>query len=318
MVGRAGRDAGRTGSAAPVALAPLTVRDCLARGRPTLSFEFMPPRPENEDRTWRVIEELAALGPDFVSVTYGAGGSTRDNTAAAVERLAARTPLLPVAHLTAVGDSLTDLRHIADRFAGAGVRDVLALRGDPPGNVTGPWRRHPEGVEYASELVELLAADGRFCVGVAAFPSGHPRSSSVESDTRWFVAKCRAGADYAITQMVFDAEDYLRLRDRVAAAGCETPIIAGIMPVTTLTTIERSQQLSGAPFPAWLRRRFEAVAGDADAVRRLGIEEAARLVERLVGEGAPGIHVITMNSARAAARVVSAAPALRRGSGADR
>ncbi|MGI8679156.1 MAG: methylenetetrahydrofolate reductase [NAD(P)H] [Jatrophihabitans sp.] len=284
-----------------------TVRECLAQAGPTLSFEFMPPKtPEDERRIWKTIRELEPLRPSFVSVTYGAGGSTRDNTIEVVERIAHDTTLLPVAHLTAVNHSTTELRAIVGRFADAGIRNLLALRGDPPGDVDGEWVKHAEGVEYASDLVELLAAHGDFCIGVAAFPYKHPRSRTVQDDTEWFVAKCRAGADYAITQMFFDGEDYLRLRDRVAAAGCDTPVIAGVMPVTRMNTIARSAQLSGAAFPAHLREQFEAVADDPAAVRALGIEHCIALSQRLLDEGAPGLHFITMNFSKAPREVLAA------------
>jgi methylenetetrahydrofolate reductase (NADH) len=283
-----------------------TVRDCLAEGRPTLSFEFFPPKkPEDEARLWRTIRELESLQPSFVSVTYGAGGSTRDRTIEITERICADTTLMPVAHLTAVNHSVAELRAIVGRFADAGIINMLALRGDPPGDPSGEWVKHPDGVAYASDLVSLLRAHGDFCIGVAAFPYKHPRSETIESDTDWFVAKCRAGAEYAITQMFFDAEDYLRLRDRVNAAGCAVPIIPGIMPVTNMATIARSEQLSGAPFPSALGAKFDAIAEDPAAVRELGIAEAIGLAQRLLDEGAPGLHFITMNFAKATREVIA-------------
>ena len=208
-----------------------------------------------------------------------------------------------MAHLTAVNHSVAELRGIIGRLAAAGVTNMLALRGDPPGDPMGDWVAHPQGINYAHELVELLRAHGDFTVGVAAFPYTHPRSTSLEDDTQWFVHKCRAGADYAVTQMFFDAEDYLRLRDRIAAAGCDVPIIAGLMPVTNMGTIARSEQLSGAPFPAAIAAKFEKVAEDPKAVRALGIEEASTLTQRLLDEGAPGIHFYTLNRSKATREV---------------
>jgi methylenetetrahydrofolate reductase (NADPH) len=281
-----------------------TVRECFAEGRPTFSFEFFPPKTPGEDRLlWQTIRELESLRPSFVSVTYGAGGSTRARTVEITERIASDTTLLPVAHLTAVNHSVTELRGIVGRVAAAGVRNMLALRGDPPDDPEGEWIQHPDGVAYAAQLVDLIRAHGDFCVGVAAFPNGHPRSASLADDTKQLVAKFTAGAEYAVTNMFFVADDYLRLRDRVSAAGCDAPIVAGLMPVTNIGMIRRSEQLTGAPFPERLGARFAAVAHDPKAVRSMGIYETSKLAERLLEEGVPGIHFYTLNRSKATREV---------------
>ncbi|WP_084506928.1 methylenetetrahydrofolate reductase [Nocardia violaceofusca] len=278
------------------------------------SVEFNPPRDAAaEARLWRAAREFERMHPAFVSMTYGAGGSTRDRTARITGQLARETTLLTVAHLTAVGHSVAELRSIVGSYADAGIRNMLVLRGDPPGDPLGEWRKHPDGVEYAEELVRMVCELGDFHVGVASFPQGHYRSPDLDHDTRYLTAKLRAGAEYSITQMFFDVEHYLRLRDRVAAYDAEQgakPIIPELMPITSLRTVQRAEELSGRPLPARVMQRLEQAAGNdpeanRNAVRAVGIEIATEIGQRLIDEGVPCLHFITLNFAKATTEVLT-------------
>jgi methylenetetrahydrofolate reductase (NADPH) len=285
----------------------------VGRDRVPFSVEFYPPRDEDaEARLWRAARIFERFTPAFVSVTYGAGGSTRDRTIRVVRELARDTTLLPLAHLTAVGHSVAELRAMIGWYADCGIKNVLALRGDPQGGVHEEWRRHPDGLEYAVEMVGLVRVLGDFHVGVASFPEGHPRAIDLDADTANLVGKLRAGAEYSITQMFFDVDDYLRLRDRVAAADPEQgakPIIPGIMPITSLRTVQRQVELSGSQIPPALLARLTAAAGDGPQenraeVRKVGIELATAMSSRLIAEGAPCLHFCTLNFAAATIEVL--------------
>jgi methylenetetrahydrofolate reductase (NADPH) len=287
-------------------LTPLhdTMQALLASGQRSFSFEFFPPKDDTAEAVlWDAIRRLESLHPTYVSVTYGAGGSTRERTTRIVQQIAEHTTLTPVAHLTCVGSSVAELRRVIADYAAAGIRNVLALRGDPPGGPAAPWERHPDGLNYATDLVRLVRTLGSFCVGVAAFPDVHPASDDLEADARVLAMKADAGAQFAVTQFFFRAEPYFRLVERARAHGCPIPIIPGIMPVTNVRQIKRFAELSGAPMPAEVTGRLQAVADDPAAVREVGVELATELSSELLDGGAPGLHFYTLNRSTATLEV---------------
>jgi methylenetetrahydrofolate reductase (NADPH) len=284
------RERDTTADAAP------TVGALLAGGGRSFSFEFFPPKTdEGERQLWQAIRELEGLRPSYVSVTYGAGGSTRDRTVRVTQRIAEETTLLPMAHLTCVGASVAELRSVIGSYAAAGVVNVLALRGDPPGGLDAAWEQHPDGLAHADELVRLVRSLGDFSVGVAAFPEGHPESASLDDDARVLLAKQEAGAQFAVTQMFFEASHYVDLVDRARRIGCTIPIVPGIMPLTNISQLERFALLSGTAFPEGLADRFRARADDPAAVHALGVEAASELCSDVLEAGAPGLHFFTLN-----------------------
>jgi methylenetetrahydrofolate reductase (NADPH) len=279
---------------------PAPITSLLRADAPTLSFEFFPPKTERGRHTlWRTMEDLADLDPDFVSVTYGAGGSTRDRTLDVIERIRDRTTLRPVMHLTCIGATREELTALAHELVDRGVSDVLALRGDPPDGPAGTWVAADGGFHYASELVALLHDMGGFEVGVAAFPEGHPASLSRESDLAHLATKCAAGAGYAITQFFFDVKQYVALVDDLRAIGCDTPIVPGLLPVTNPAQTRRFAAAAGATIPAELDAAFRAVEDDPAAVHTLGVGRAIALARDLLAAGAPGLHIYTLNRAAA-------------------
>lgn len=280
--------------------------ELIAEGGRSFSFEFFPPRDEaGEEQLWSAVRALEPYGPTFVSVTYGAGGSSRDTTVRITSRIARETSLLPVAHLTCVGHTREELDRILSEYAAGGVQHVMALRGDPEGGPRAEWTPTEGGLEYANELVEL-AASRDFRVGVAAFPDKHPMSPSVDHDAEVLVAKARAGAEFAITQMFFTAADYFALVERVRAHGVDIPILPGIMPILNLAAISRQGELIGAGVPDAVVDRIRAHEGEAARMRAEGIAIATELCQDLLAGGAPGLHFYTLNRSRATLEIFEA------------
>ena len=274
-------------------------------GERSFSFEFFPPKDEaGEAQLWQAIRDLEPYNPTFVSVTYGAGGSTRDTTVDIIGRIARETSMVPMGHLTCVGHTREELQLILDSFAEAGVSNVLALRGDPKEGPRAEWTPTEGGFTYASELVELAA--GRFSVGVAAHPGGHPGSDSLDLDVEVLRAKQAAGAEFAITDMVFRVADYADLVARAAAVGVTIPILPGIMPILGTGSMHKMVELSGRDMPEEVLARITPLEGDAAAVRAEGIAIATELCDDLLAGGAPGLHFYTLNRSKATREIFAA------------
>jgi methylenetetrahydrofolate reductase (NADPH) len=279
--------------------APVRIGDLIAEGGKSYSFEFFPPKDEDGERVlWQSIRDLEPLRPTFVSVTYGAGGSTREGTIRVTSRIAKETSLTPMAHLTCVGHTAEELRAILRAYAEGGVHNVMVLRGDPTDGPGTAWTATEGGFNYASELVDLVHSLDGFGIGVAAFPEGHRDAASLEADALVMRRKYDAGADFAVTEMFFRASDYFGLVERCAANGVDFPIIPGIMPITNLRSVERMTELSGRDVPPEVLARFEGVTDWAE-VRRIGIEVATELCDKLLAGGAPGLHFYTLNRSKA-------------------
>jgi len=275
-------------------------------GGRSFSFEFFPPKDEaGEAQLWQAIRDLEPYRPTFVSVTYGAGGSTRDTTVDITSRIARETSLLPMAHLTCVGHTKEELEEVLTSYADAGVANVMLLRGDPQEGPRAAWTSTEGGFTHAVELVELAASRGSFSIGVAAFPEGHPSAESLEQDAQVLVDKARAGAEFAVTQMFFDASDYFSLVERIRALGADLPILPGIMPILNLRAITRQGELIGTSVPDWVVQSFDGLSEPAE-IRANGIRLATQLCQDLLDGGAPGLHFYTLNRSKATREIFEA------------
>lgn len=285
------------------------IADILTQQRPTLSFEFFPPKTaEASEALYQTIGELEAYKPSFVSVTYGAGGSTRELTHDLVVRLKTTTSLDPIPHLTCVCHGEADIQAILERYAEAGVSNILALGGDPPRDLAG-YDRNKDAFQHAADLVRFIRRfnergghpDKRgFGIGVAGFPEGHPATPNRVLEMEHLKAKCDAGADYICTQLFFDNHDFFDFRDRCRLAGIDIPIIAGIMPITSAAGMRRMAELAaGARYPAKLLRAIQRCGGDEEAVRRVGVHYATEQCRDLLENGVDGIHFYTLNKSQA-------------------
>ena len=273
--------------------------------RMTVSVEFFPPKDEaGVARLWSASSALESISPDFISVTYGAGGSTRDRTIQITKEITQRTGRNTVAHLTCVGSTKAELIEILAQYKSAGIKTILALRGDPVGGPTSPWVTTPGGFDHSDQLVELAMSQGGFEVGVAAFPDSHPASGGdFNRDIDVLIRKEELGASFATTQFFFDSAKWETLVSKLQARGSKLPVIAGILPVTNVKQLQRMSELTGAQIPANIEKTFAAIADDADAVKKVGIELATKMCQELIALKVPGLHFYTMNTADATLQI---------------
>jgi len=281
----------------------MRIIDCFRRGRPVFSFEFFPPKSEEAVRElYRTIAELRELGPDYVSVTYGAGGSTRTLTVDLVTRIKREIGIEAMAHLTCVGHHRDEIAAILDQLAAAGIENVLPLRGDPPRGEA-HFVRPEGGFGYASELVAFIREHWDFCLAGACYPEGHQECPDPETDLRNLKRKVDAGVDFLITQLFFEPHLYFDFVRRARAIGIDRPIVPGIWTITNVNQIERISAMCGASIPAALRERLEPVRDDPEAVLRVGVDWAVAQCQALLDGGAPGIHFYTLNRSLATREV---------------
>jgi methylenetetrahydrofolate reductase (NADPH) len=265
----------------------------------TVSVEFFPPKDDaGEARLWEASSALETIEPDFISVTYGAGGSTRDRTIAITKEITKRTGRGTVAHLTCVGSTKEELIEILNQYKGAGIKSILALRGDPVGGPAANWVTTYGGFDHADQLVELAISRGGFDVGVAAFPDGHPASAgNSEKDIDVLIRKEQLGATFATTQFFFESSKWEILVSKLEARGSKLPVIAGILPITNVKQLHRMAELGGTPIPEKISKLFNGISEDPDAVRKVGAELATKLCQELIALKVPGLHFYTMNTA---------------------
>jgi len=290
----------------------MRIDEILARAQePIFSFEFFPPRSDEGERVLGIaLESLRQLDPDFVSVTYGALGSSRTRTMGLTKWIKQELGIEAMAHLSCVGSTREELREILDDMQSAGIENILALRGDPPRGET-EWRPHPEGLRYSTELAGLIASDYEFSIGGACFPEIHPEAPDLAHDLRFLKEKIDSGVSFLITQLFFDSELYFRFVDEARTAGIEVPILPGIMPITDLRQIKTITGMCGATIPPALHEALEWRSHDPDAVLQLGVAHATLQCAELLARGAPGIHFYTLNRSHATRAILSALKLLR-------